>query len=67
MISAPTSDIQPRRLKKLAQSKIPASELRSEIEKLLERERAAKAPPGNGYNDPILPLFSRCKAHLNLV
>lgn len=67
MISSEISDILSRRLKKLAQSELPAPEIAANIQRLLEAERAQKLPTGESQQAFLLPLFLGCKAHLNLV
>lgn len=67
MISSEVSNILNYRLRKLAQSGLPAHELASTVQQLLEAERSQKMTANESQQDFMLPFFSGRKVHLNLV
>jgi len=67
MISTDVRDIFTHRLRKLAQSGLPAHEIAASIQRLMEAERAQKFPLEEEKEDFVHPFFSRQKAHLSVV
>jgi len=67
MISTNTSDIMAHRLKRLAQSGLPAEELAANIQRLMEMERAEKLVATQDSEQGTLPFFAGRKAYLNVV
>ena len=67
MISSELSNILAYKLRKLAESGIPAPEIASRIQQILETERAQKLAANEPQQDFIVPFFSGRKTHLNLV
>ena len=67
MISSKVSDILAHRFQRLTQPEISDYELISQLEQILEQERARKLPPNKTPQGFALPLFAGYKAHLNLM
>jgi hypothetical protein len=67
MISTNTTDILAHRLKRLAQSGLPAEELAANIQRLMEMERTEKLTATQDSEPGTLPFIAGRKAFLNVV